>query len=265
MNASIKRDYISYSAISTFRSCPLKYRFRYIDGLPSETVSSSLVFGSAIHSAIEEYFLAQLAGESPLSREKMLAAYHSSWQATDMSTVELGKNETLDGLTNLAGRMIDTFLASSLTRLEGRILGVEETLRGVLLDGMPDLLGIVDLLVETDDTLTVIDFKTSRSSWSLDQAIDSSEQLLLYCDLARRMVPGKTLRLKFAMLTKTKEPVIQQIDLPFHQEQLDRTKHAVSAIWAAIETGNFYPNLTPMQCPGCSYRSPCAAWPNPYR
>jgi CRISPR/Cas system-associated exonuclease Cas4 (RecB family) len=130
---------------------------------------------------------------------------------------------------------------------------------------MPDLLGIVDLLVETDDTLTVIDFKTSRSSWSLDQAIDSSEQLLLYCDLARRMVPGKTLRLKFAVLTKTKEPVIQQIDLPFHQEQLDRTKHAVSAIWAAIETGNFYPNPTPMQCPGCSYRSQCAAWPNPYR
>jgi hypothetical protein len=27
------RDYISWSAISTFRTCPLKYKFRYIDGL----------------------------------------------------------------------------------------------------------------------------------------------------------------------------------------------------------------------------------------
>lgn len=265
MNANVTRDYISYSAISTFRSCPLKYKFRYIDGLPSQTVPSSLVFGSAIHCAIEEYFRAKLAGEPPLSRETMLAAYHRSWQTCDMNTVELGKNETLDGLTSLAGRMIDAFLESSLTQLEGHILGVEETLRGMLLDGMPDLLGIVDLLVETDESLTVIDFKTSRSSWSLDHAIDSSEQLLLYCDLVRRMVPGKTLRLKFAVLTKTKEPVIQQIDLPFREEQLNRTKRAVKAIWTAIETGNFYPNPSPMQCTGCSYRNECAAWPNPYR
>ena len=25
------RDYISWSALSTFRTCPLKYKFRYID------------------------------------------------------------------------------------------------------------------------------------------------------------------------------------------------------------------------------------------
>ena len=29
-----KRDYLSYSAVRTFQGCPLKYRFRYIDGLP---------------------------------------------------------------------------------------------------------------------------------------------------------------------------------------------------------------------------------------
>ena len=46
------RDYISWSALSTFRQCTLKYRFRYIDGLPEESVSSALVFGSGIHSAV---------------------------------------------------------------------------------------------------------------------------------------------------------------------------------------------------------------------
>ena len=30
------RNYLSWSAVSTFRQCPLKYRFRYIDGLPEE-------------------------------------------------------------------------------------------------------------------------------------------------------------------------------------------------------------------------------------
>ena len=37
------RDYISWSAISTFRSCPLKYFFRYVAGLPEESVYSALV------------------------------------------------------------------------------------------------------------------------------------------------------------------------------------------------------------------------------
>ena len=46
-----QRDYISYSAISTYQLCPLRYYFHYIVGLPERTVSASLVFGSAIHRA----------------------------------------------------------------------------------------------------------------------------------------------------------------------------------------------------------------------
>jgi putative RecB family exonuclease len=47
------RDYISWSALSTFRTCPLKYKFRYVDGLPEESVSSALVFGTGIHTAVD--------------------------------------------------------------------------------------------------------------------------------------------------------------------------------------------------------------------
>ena len=34
------RDYVSWSAISTFRTCPLKYKFRYIDGPESTNLRS---------------------------------------------------------------------------------------------------------------------------------------------------------------------------------------------------------------------------------
>jgi hypothetical protein len=43
------RDHLRYSAISTYRNCQIRYYFRYAVGLPERTVSSSLVFGSAIH------------------------------------------------------------------------------------------------------------------------------------------------------------------------------------------------------------------------
>ncbi len=41
------RDYISYSSISTYQRCPLRYYFSYIAGLAPEFVSSSLIFGGA--------------------------------------------------------------------------------------------------------------------------------------------------------------------------------------------------------------------------
>jgi putative RecB family exonuclease len=258
-----RRDYISYSAISTFRSCPLKYKFRYIDGLDADTVSSSLIFGTAIHAAIEEYFRAKMAGDTLPSQSEMLDVYHQTWQAADIANVQLGKTESLEGLALLAGKIITAFLASDLASLDGQILGVEEELRGKLIDGVPDLLGRVDLLLETSDTVSVVDFKTARAAWTLDQASDNSEQLMLYCDLVRRLVPGKSLRLKYVVFTKTKDPAVQLIDLPFREEQLDRTKTAIKAIWAAIETGNFYPVPSIMNCPGCGYRQQCAVWPKP--
>ena len=58
----IERDYISYSAISTYQRCPLKFFFRYVEQLPEESVAASLVFGSAIHACAEYWFNALMAG-----------------------------------------------------------------------------------------------------------------------------------------------------------------------------------------------------------
>jgi putative RecB family exonuclease len=74
------RDYVSWSAISTFRTCPLKYKFRYIDGLPEESVSSALVFGSGIHSAVEQHFQAILSGDPKPDVHQLMFAYRSAWR-----------------------------------------------------------------------------------------------------------------------------------------------------------------------------------------
>lgn len=59
-----QRDYLSYSAVSLYRQCPLRYFFRYVAGLPEQTVSASLVFGGAIHAAVQFHFEELLAGNS---------------------------------------------------------------------------------------------------------------------------------------------------------------------------------------------------------
>lgn len=254
------RDYLSYSAVRTFQSCPLKYRYRYIDGLPEDCVSSALLFGSAIHAAVEFFFNQQLSGEDLPDVDTLLDVYQQSWRDRSGQEVRFGKTETADSLHQLADRMLTAFLASDLTKQEGRIIGVEEELRGALSPNLPDLLGRVDLLLETDDSVIVQDFKTSRSAWNEYQAEDQSEQLLLYADLVRRLVPGKQVRLQFAVITKAKSPKVQLLEANFDQSKLDRTKLVFENVWSAIQTGHFYPSPSPIQCPGCGYRKQCAAW-----
>jgi len=254
------RDYVSWSAISTFRTCPLKYKFRYVDGLPEESVSSALVFGSGIHSAIEQHFQAILSGEEQPDVERLMFAYRSTWLPHDPGAISFGSTETRASLDALASKMLTAFLSRPAASVQGRVLGVEEEIRGMLVEGVPDLFGRVDLLTEDSDSLVVTDIKTSRGKWSQEQVEDSGEQLLLYSHLASEIAPGKKIATRFLVLTKTKEPVIEEHTREVEPVAVKRTLAGVERVWRAIESGVFYPAPSVMNCSGCGYRAACRAW-----
>ena len=254
------RDYVSWSALSTFRTCPLKYKFRYIDDLPEESVSSALVFGTGIHTAVEQHYQAHLAGDPKPDLDALLFAYRSAWLPHDPDAIQFGSTETRASLNALASKMLTAFLNSPAASVQGRVLGVEEELRGVLMEGVPDLYGRVDLLTEDADTLVVTDIKTSRGKWSQEQVEDSGEQLLLYSHLASVISPGKRIATRFLVLTKTKEPVIEEHVRGVEPRAVKRTLAGVERVWRAIESGVFYPAPSTMNCATCGYRAACRAW-----
>ena len=254
------RDYISWSAISMFRTCPLKYKFRYIDGLPEDSVSSALVFGTGIHSAVEQHYQSILSGDPKPDLDALLFAYRSAWLPHDPDAIQFGSTETRASLDALAGKMLAAFLASPAASVQGRVLGVEEEIRGMLIEGVPDLYGRVDLLTEDADTLVVTDIKTSRGKWSQEQVEDSGEQLLLYSHLASEISPGKKIATRFLVLTKTKEPVVESHTREVQPENVKRTLAGVERVWRAIESGVFYPSPSTMNCATCGYRAACRAW-----
>jgi putative RecB family exonuclease len=254
------RDYVSWSAFSTFRQCPLKYRFRYLDGLPEESVSSALIFGTGIHSAVEQHFQSILSGEEQPDVERLMFAYTSAWLPHDPDAIQFGSSETRSSLDALAGKMLTAFLTSPAASVQGRVLGVEEEIRGMLVEGTPDLYGRVDLLTEDPDSLVVTDIKTSRGKWSHEQVEESGEQLLLYSHLASEISPGKKIQTRFLVLTKTKEPVIEEHTREVNPAAVKRTLAGVERVWRAIETGVFYPAPSTMSCSSCGYRAACRAW-----
>jgi putative RecB family exonuclease len=254
------RDYISWSAISTFRSCPLKYWFRYVAGLPEESVSSALVFGTGIHTAIETVYRAELAGEAKPDLDALLFAYRSAWLPHEPDKIQFGSSETRGSLDALATKMLTAFLNSPTASVQGRVLGVEEEIRGTLVEGVPDLYGRIDLVTEDDHQLVLTDFKTSRSKWSPEQAEDASEQLVLYSKLTGELAPGKKLVTRFLVLTKTKEPVVEEHLGEVRPDRVARTVTGVERVWRAISAGNFYPAPSAIGCASCGYRQACEGW-----
>jgi CRISPR/Cas system-associated exonuclease Cas4 (RecB family) len=253
------RDYLSYSAIRQYQTCALRYYFRYIAGIPEITISAAFVFGGAIHRAIECHFQNLLEGNAAPSQDELFAEYKAGWQEHTLP-IRFSKDERADSFDNLAKRMLKAFSQSDLARPAGKILAVEETLRGALIPGLPDVLGRVDLILETSSELVIHDWKTARAKFTQDQVDDSAAQLLLYGELAKDFSPGKKLILQFGVLTKTKEVDIDTHRFAFDQSQLDRTKRIVERVWQAIQAQHFYPVPSQMNCPSCPYREPCRKW-----
>ena len=254
------RDYLSFSAIRLYQTCPLKYFFRYEIGLPEETVSSSLVFGGAVHNAIDFHFRELLVGNSPPHSDALLGEFWQGWEERSPEQIRFSRGEDKDSLGLLAERMLSAFQQSDTAKPRGQILAVEEELRGSVVPDCPDVLGRVDLIVDAGDTLLIEDWKTSRSRWSQEQATDAAEQLLLYSELAKDFAPGNPVTLEFVVLTKTKDVTVDRHCLPVDHRQLNRTKRVVEHVWRAIDAGHFYPAPSAMNCPACPYREPCQAW-----
>lgn len=253
-------DHVSFSALSLFQQCPLRFYFRYLARLPEESVAASLVFGGAVHRAIEHHYQQLLVGEPAPSLDLMLDVFQEAWRQHDGVEVRFNKGEDINSISRLADRMLRAFQQSAIAHPDGKILGIEEELRGELVPGVPDLLARVDLIVETDDALAVTDFKTARSTWSADHVADLSSQLLLYHELVRPLADGKPIRLAFAVLTKASCSEVALHPVVADQIALDRTKQIAERIWRAIEAGHIYPSPSPLNCSSCPYRHPCRKW-----
>ena len=255
------RDYISHSAISTYLNCPLRYYFRYVEGLTEDSVGSSLIFGGAIHSAAELHFTALNAEEAAPDLDTVLAAFWANWneRAEDVE-IRFGKGEDLDSIGAMADRVLTAFQLSEASQPADSIIGIEEELRGPFSADTPELLARIDLLTESRDEVIITDLKTSRSRWSTSQAHSNAEQLLLYGELVRQLLPDKPIRLKFVVLTKTKSPTVESFEVHSDARRVDRMKKLIGVVWQQIQARHFYPSPSPMQCPSCPFRKQCNEW-----
>ncbi len=260
----IGRPYLSPSAVATFQRCPLKFYFSYVARLQPKFKSSSLLFGAAIHAAIEDHFRRLFAGEQAATPDELLGVFDEKWQAEAVGEIRFGRSETIEGLRELAGRMLRTFLGSEFANPTAELIGVEEQLSGSIVPGCPTILGRADLITRDESgVLRITDFKTSRTAWGNAKIDESTPQQIVYAELARPLAEAlgvDEIKLDWLVLRKTKTPTIERHELIASQARVNQVKATIRRVWRAIQAGNFYPVPSAMNCSTCAFRRACDEW-----
>jgi putative RecB family exonuclease len=255
-----QQPHVSFTQIDQYLRCPLKYKFTYVDRLQPEFVPAALAFGSGIHGAAAFLFRGRTDGTAP-SLADVQGFFEAYWQLeTSARPIRFGEKDTKESLLDLAGRMLDVLYRNQEPGIE--IVGVEQPFdvplidldTGEVLDRA--LVGTLDLIErDAEGRVAVVDLKTSARKYT-DLQVDASLQLSVYsyATAMNGLADQEDLRLRFDVLTKTKQP-----ELCRYWTQRDRAANLrlfrlVAEVLHAIEAGVFHPNPG-WQCKDCQFRS----------
>lgn len=253
--------HLSASQLRTYSTCSLQW-FCQRHYKP-EFVASALVFGSAVHAAIETYYQGFLEGRE-VAVDEMFEAYEAVWGA-ETGEIQYGKKASRESLAGKAAAMLDAFLASVQP---GEVVAVEQPFECALSEGLPPLVGRIDLVEvvgeeKGDPALHVVDFKTAARATSDPDDLDTS-QLTFYAIAAHRLglvaQLGLPLKMRYDIITKTKSPkVLSYSFAPDHGEGV-RVVAKARACWRGMAAEIVFPTPSWM-CTNCGYKRLCAQWP----
>jgi len=253
-------QHLSWSGLSEYRTCPRRFFYHKIAGVPEESRSASLIFGGAIHSASEKLHEARIEGRKIPGIRPLLAAFDAAWkeESSQGPEVVFPKTDSLDSLRATAGRMLIEY-AKHFQRDKGSIIAIEHDATFSLLAGVVPVKARLDLVTVEGRNLVVTDLKTSKSRWSDAKIGENLPQLVLYSAAATKMVRELGLERivpRFVVLTKAKTPVVQVLEPKATQDDVARLKDLVRETSDAINK-EVFPRREGWQCAQCPFAGRC--------
>jgi len=243
---------LSPSSISCFKSCPLSFRFSYLERLP-EPPSPWASKGSLVHRALELLFCRPpddrtiSAALADLDRARTELAEHPEFAGLELSDEEWELfHADAEQLVHRYFELEDPTTVHPI----GLELKLEAELGGVRLRGIIDRLDLVD------GELVVTDYKTGSVPSEFFEA-KSLAGVHIYGLLCERMLGKRPVRVQLLYLSKP-EAIIAT---PTDQSTSGVEKRTV-ALWSAIERScardDFRPSPSRL-CDFCAYKPYCPA------
>lgn len=262
IQAGASLDHLSWSGIQSYKQCPRRFRFRYIDKTPEERTGSALLYGGSIHRAVESIHEARLAGQAIPGTDELVKGYESAWKDSlaEKPPVSYGKTENETVLREQAQRTLEAYRQHVIgANQKTEVLAIEHAARFSLLADAPPIEARLDLVEKTGDELIVTDFKTSRGSWNDEKTHASLGQVVLYAHAIMPMVRELNIRrvvTQFVVLPKLKKATVQVLTPRPEQTDVVRLKETVSDVWRGVRAGIF-PRIESWACKTCPFKTAC--------
>ncbi len=248
---------MSPSRAADFLQCPLLYRFRVIDRLPSAP-SPAAARGTLVHAVLERVFDLPAAERTPEAAAALVAP---QWERLVEEEPELAEMlETDEQRTEAswfgeAVKLIETwFTLEDPTRLEPaeRELYVEAQVDGLTLRGIVDRIDVAP-----NGALRIVDYKTGRSPGEHFET-KALFQMRFYALVLWRL-RGVVPQMLQLVYLGNKEVLRYSPD----EHDLLATERKITALWEAIqraaEDGDWRPHKSRM-CDWCDHKALCPEW-----
>jgi len=233
---AIHVDYLSYSQIETFKTCPLHYKLKYILGIPTPP-SASQSFGTSIHITLKKFFDLVASGQKP--NEKLIyKCLEDNWVKEGYLDRTHEKKFFQKGKIYLSGFLKEGFDPKNLPEVMEQMFTVpiisKDKKQYLRVGGKIDRLDVF-----LDGSVEIVDYKTGATIPS-QKEVDNNLQLSFYA-LAATSIPDKPFGRKPENVKLSLYFLDEQEKLSTTRtaEELEKAKEEIFKIKEDIENSDF--------------------------
>ena len=244
----------SYSKIQTFKTCPLKFKFRYIDRIEpeiKETIESFM--GKIVHETLEKLYR-NLQFKKLLSKSELIELYNYLWNEKFDDSI-LVVNGSADDYKDIGEKYISDYYDSHMPFDDAKTIGLETKRYVELQPGYKMHIRIDRLSLTEDKQYEIHDYKTSKR---LPNNISDDKQLVLYAYGVSELYPlADNIKLIWHYLAFNKDLILQ----PTKEELENIRKESISDIDIIESCQDFQPRKSKL-CNWCEYQNICPLFSN---
>ncbi|MFH1589444.1 MAG: PD-(D/E)XK nuclease family protein [archaeon] len=251
----------SHSRISTFESCKLKFKFKYIDKLEPEIKATVETFlGSRCHDVLEQLYK-DLKHQKKTTKEELIANFEKAWKEQWSDEVLIvRKDYTEENYIDMGRKFLSDYYNHYAPFDQATTIGIETRIV-IKLDkeGKYQIQGYIDRLDSKGEIYEIHDYKTANNL-PLQEYLDKDRQLALYSiAIKEQYKEAKDVKLIWHYLAFDKEVSSKRTD-----EQLESLRAEVIGLIQEIQACREFPSKTSALCDWCEFRPICPQWKHLY-
>jgi len=152
----------SHSRIETFKQCPLKFKYRYLDKIIPEVETIESFLGSRVHEALE-WLYKQVKMEKLPDLKELLDIFKKNWEKNFNVNIKFIKEFEDKDYFNTGTKFLTNYYERYKPFKENTIATEKQIFINLDKDEKYQMQGFIDRLVydETKKTYEIHDYKTS--------------------------------------------------------------------------------------------------------